>query len=94
MDRQIRNRMSIGSLFHHKRKVSFLEAESEMHSKCIVLTISETNKVAAEAEFKAKTAMGTDYENYYHFLFIIENGKVKRMKEYMDTYHAKVTFGL
>ena len=56
--------------------------------------ISEGNKVAAEAEFKAKTAMGTDYENYYHFLFIIENGKIKRMKEYMDTYHAKVTFGL
>lgn len=56
--------------------------------------ISEGNTVAAEAEFKAKTAMGTNYENYYHFLFIIENGKIKRMKEYMDTYHAKVTFGL
>lgn len=56
--------------------------------------ISEGNIVAAEAEFRAKTAMGTDYENYYHFKFIIENGKVKRMKEYMDTYHAKVTFGL
>ena len=38
--------------------------------------------------------MGTFYENSYHFLFIIEDGKVKRMKEYMDTYHAKVTFGL
>jgi len=56
--------------------------------------ISEGNKVAAEAEFRAKTAMGSDYENYYHFLFIIEDGKIKRMKEYMDTYHAKVTFGL
>lgn len=56
--------------------------------------ISEGNVVAAEAEFKAKTVMGTNYENSYHFLFIIENGKVKRMKEYMDTYHAKVTFGL
>jgi ketosteroid isomerase-like protein len=56
--------------------------------------ISEGNKVAAEAEFRALTAMGTNYENYYHFLFIIEDGKVKRMKEYMDTYHAKVTFGL
>lgn len=56
--------------------------------------IAEGNKVAAEAEFKARTAMGSDYENYYHFLFVIENGKVKEMKEYMDTYHAKVTFGL
>ncbi|MCT4664170.1 MAG: nuclear transport factor 2 family protein [Flavobacteriales bacterium] len=56
--------------------------------------ISEGNTVAAEAEFKAKTAMGTQYENYYHILFVIENGKIKRMKEYMDTYHAKITFGL
>lgn len=56
--------------------------------------IAEDNSVAAEAEFKAKTAMGADYENSYHFLFIFENGKIKRMKEYMDTYHAKETFGL
>lgn len=55
----------------------------------IVSMIAEGNKVAAEATFKAKTVMGTYYENYYHFLFILENGKVKRMKEYMDTYSAK-----
>ncbi|WP_236970235.1 nuclear transport factor 2 family protein [Membranihabitans marinus] len=56
--------------------------------------IAEGNKVAAEAEIKAKTAVGTQYENYYHFLFTIENGKINRMKEYMDTHHAKVIFGL
>ncbi|PWJ55319.1 hypothetical protein CLV98_11488 [Dyadobacter jejuensis] len=56
--------------------------------------IAEGNSVAAEAEIKAKTAMGTSYENYYHFLFVIENGKIKRMKEYMDTHHAKVIFGI
>lgn len=56
--------------------------------------IAEGNAVAAEAEFKANTVMGSYYENSYHFLFIVENGKIKRMKEYMDTYHAKVTFSL
>ena len=55
----------------------------------VVSMIAEDNKVATEATFKAKTAMGTFYENTYHFLFIIENGKVKRMKEYMDTFSAK-----
>ncbi|MGB1219601.1 MAG: nuclear transport factor 2 family protein [Flavobacteriales bacterium] len=55
----------------------------------IVSIMAEDNKVATEATFKAKTAMGTFYENTYHFLFIIENGKVKRMKEYMDTFSAK-----
>jgi ketosteroid isomerase-like protein len=55
----------------------------------IVSMIAEDNKVATEATFKAKTAMGTYYKNYYHFLFTLENGKVKRMKEYMDTFSAK-----
>lgn len=55
----------------------------------IISIMAEDNKVATEATFKAKTAMGTDYENTYHFLFIIENGKIKRMKEYMDTFSAK-----
>ncbi len=55
----------------------------------IISIMAEDNKVATEATFKAKTAMGTFYENTYHFLFIIENGKVKRMKEYMDTFSAK-----
>lgn len=56
--------------------------------------VAEGDKVAAEATMTAKTAMGTLYDNDYHFLFTFENGKVARMKEYMDTYHAKTTFGL
>jgi ketosteroid isomerase-like protein len=54
----------------------------------VISIMAEDDKVSTEATFKAKTAMGTFYENTYHFLFIIENGKVKRMKEYMDTYSA------
>lgn len=55
----------------------------------VISIMAEDHKVAAEATFNAKTVMGTFYENTYHFLFIIENGKVKRMKEYMDTFSAK-----
>ncbi len=56
--------------------------------------VAEGDKVAVEANMKAITAMGSQYDNSYHFLFTIENGKITRMKEYMDTYHAKTTFGL
>ncbi len=56
--------------------------------------IAEGDKVAAEANMKATTAMGTQYDNSYHFLFTIQGGKIVRMKEYMDTHHAKTTFGL
>ncbi|MCF3593453.1 nuclear transport factor 2 family protein [Rhodobacteraceae bacterium LMO-12] len=56
--------------------------------------IAEADKVAAEAHMKATTAMGSVYDNLYHFVFEIADGRIKRMKEYMDTHHAKVTFGL
>ena len=56
--------------------------------------IAEGDKVAAEANMTALTAMGVQYDNSYHFLFTIADGKITRMKEYMDTYHAKTTFGL
>ena len=56
--------------------------------------IAEGNKVAAEAHMTATTAMGGVYDNLYHFLFEVSDGRIKRMKEYMDTHHAKVTFGL
>lgn len=60
----------------------------------VVGMVAEGDKVAAEANMKATTAMGTVYDNSYHFLFTIADGKIARMKEYMDTYHAKTTFGL
>lgn len=56
--------------------------------------IAEGDKVAAEAHMTAKTATGSVYDNLYHFVFEIVDGRIKRMKEYMDTHHAKVTFGL
>jgi uncharacterized protein len=56
--------------------------------------VAEGDMVAAEATMTAKTAMGTLYENDYHFLFTLKDGKISRMKEYMDTHHAKTTFGL
>jgi len=57
-------------------------------------TVAEGDKVAAEAHMTATTAMGTEYDNQYHFLFELADGRIRRMKEYMDTHHAKVTFGL
>lgn len=56
--------------------------------------IGEGNSVAAEAHLTATTAAGTAYDNHYHFLFTIKDSLVLRMNEYMDTHHAKVTFGL
>lgn len=56
--------------------------------------IAEGDKVAVEAHMTATTATGSVYDNLYHFVFEISGGRIKRMKEYMETHHAKVTFGL
>lgn len=49
--------------------------------------IAEGNKVAAEAESSGKHVNGKDYNNKYHFLFEVEDGKIISVKEYMDTLH-------
>lgn len=49
---------------------------------------AEENRVAVTAESKAKHSSGKDYNNHYHFLFTLQNGKIWRVKEYFDTEHA------
>ena len=47
--------------------------------------IAEDDKVAVECESDGNHVSGQHYHNYYHFLFEIREGKIYRMKEYMDT---------
>lgn len=53
----------------------------------VISSIAEGNKVAAEVESFGNHANGRVYENKYHFLFEIKDGKIKKVKEYMDTLH-------
>jgi ketosteroid isomerase-like protein len=54
----------------------------------------EGQRVAVEA-----TAHGTirrngkPYDNNYHFLFVVDDGKIREVKEYMDTHHWAETVG-
>ncbi|MBM9502097.1 nuclear transport factor 2 family protein [Leptospira sp. 201903071] len=49
---------------------------------------AEDNRVSLTAESKGKHSNGKLYNNHYHFLFTIENGKIQSVKEYLDTEHA------
>lgn len=49
-------------------------------------------RVAIEASGLAQLANGKAYANEYHFLFIIRDGAIVRMKEYADTAPASVFF--
>ena len=49
---------------------------------------AEGDRVAVEAQGYAKLKNGKTYENLYHFLFIIKDGKIQTAKEYCDFHHA------
>lgn len=49
---------------------------------------AEGDRVALEAESYGVMANGKLYNNHYHFLHIVRNGKLCAVKEYLDTIHA------
>jgi hypothetical protein len=49
---------------------------------------AEGDRVAIEAESKGMHVSGKKYNNLYHFLMRMRDGKIVEWKEYMDTMHA------
>ena len=55
---------------------------------------AENERVAVEVSGAAIHASGEHYNNKYHFLLKIKNGKILELKEYMDTQlAAKILLG-
>ena len=51
--------------------------------------IGEDDNVAVEWVARGKSAKGKNYENYYHLMFEVRNGKIHAIREYVDTLYAK-----
>jgi ketosteroid isomerase-like protein len=51
--------------------------------------IAEGPFVAIQYILRAKTGAGEDYENYYHYMFEIRDGRIKNYWEYLDTRYAQ-----
>src|ERR1043165_1994255 len=54
---------------------------------------AEGDRVAVEAESKAKLVNGTLYHNRYHFLFVRRAGRITTIKKYLDTLHVMTALG-
>ena len=55
---------------------------------------AEDDRVAVEVSGESIHASGQPYNNKYHFLLIIRDGKIIQLKEYMDTQlAAKILLG-
>ncbi len=61
------------------------EAFPDGISFTILAMTAEGERVAVEAESCGEHVSGKVYTNQYHFLFEFRDGKVLRLKEYMDT---------
>ena len=53
---------------------------------------AEGDRVAAEVESYAELVSGPVYNNKYHMLFEMADGRIRGVKEYGDTLHAKEVF--
>lgn len=52
-------------------------------------THADGDTVILELTNRGKVSNGKQYENEYCFVFELENGKVRRIREYVDTQKAK-----
>ncbi|MEO9328349.1 nuclear transport factor 2 family protein [Gordonia aurantiaca] len=53
---------------------------------------AEGERVAVETESYSEMSNGTVYNNLYHFVFIVRDGKIHAVKEYLDTEHTRAVF--
>ena len=53
---------------------------------------AEGDRVALEMESYGEMTNGKVYNNRYHFLVAVSDGKIAALREYMDTYHVKLLF--
>jgi len=54
--------------------------------------IAEPDRVACEFTIEATTARGRPYRNHYHFVFEIEEDRIREVREYLDTHYAHLAF--
>jgi len=49
---------------------------------------AEDDRVAVESENEAKLRNDTIYHGYYHCLFTVRDGRIRQIKEYLDTQYV------
>lgn len=56
--------------------------------------IAQRDRVGADAHPTVETAMGNTYDNGYHLPIVIEDRRIKRVRENMDTHNVIAVCGL
>lgn len=53
---------------------------------------AEGERVAVETESYSELKNGRVYNNLYHFVFVVRDGKIHAVKEFLDTEHTVAVF--
>lgn len=51
--------------------------------------IAEDDWVSVQMTLEARTARGEDYRNHYHFAFRVVDGRIREVREHLDTLYAQ-----
>jgi ketosteroid isomerase-like protein len=54
---------------------------------------AEDDRVSVEVQGHAISAQGLAYDNQYHFMFVVQGGKIRVVREYVDTKLVDEVFG-
>jgi hypothetical protein len=58
----------------------------------VIGTTAEGDRVAVEVEGAAELRGGSRYDNQYHFVFVVRDGKIVQIKEYMNAAVARAAW--
>lgn len=56
--------------------------------------VADGDVVVTRQSFSSKTKSGEPYDNEYVWMFYLSDGKITRIEEYTDTFHAALTLGM
>jgi ketosteroid isomerase-like protein len=80
---------AVSALFHGLSKVLKTDVQWQFLS-----FTAEEDRVSCEAESATTLFNGEPYANQYHFLFYFRNGKIYKLKEYLDTKYTDATLAV
>jgi ketosteroid isomerase-like protein len=83
----VHSKEQIARIFHGM--VGRLKDGLKMRVKSL---IAEGDRVALEVESHGELQNGRVYENEYHTLMTIRDGKIREVREYLDTQHVFATW--
>lgn len=55
--------------------------------------VADGELASVEWNLRARTKLGTDYDNLYNVMFVIRDGRIAAVREYTDTLYARDVLG-